>query len=469
MSSIRPYIWSFINTGGAQVIGFLSSMIIARVAMPSDFGILAICAAIILVCNIFSEGGLASIIIVDKDFCEKKASTILWIIIILSITVFMTLNFFTSLIADYLNYQVIESVLPLMAFSILATAFGAVHAAIVVRQMRFKTKAILSISSSLCGSIIGILISYTYDPLMGLIAIFTISPILLSCGLWIFIRWNISFSLKPSLIYKDITFSLNISGSNLLDQISKSLLIFLFNNTYGLTNLGLYNRADAIKNISSNAIDKSVQRVSFPILSMKNHIKTEKAFLEHIKISTSLILLLSPLVFFISNFAENIVLIIYGQNWLNSAPILSLLIFGGIFIPITSVNLSLLKSTGYSSLLTLNKLLALLLIPIVFFIAQDNNLDYFLKSLIVYFISLYFVSVISISKVQSFSLSLYFSRIVIVSIITSIPMILFNLIVDISISNNFLNLLLNVIIFISFIMPTYFIFWKYIYDKREKI
>ena len=162
-------------------------------------------------------------------------------------------------------------------------------------------------------------------------------------------------------------------------------------------------------------------------------------------------------------------LIIYGQNWLNSAPILSLLIFGGIFIPITSLNLSLLKSTGHSSLLTLNKLLALLLIPIVFFITQDNNLDYFLKSLIVYFISLYFISVISISKIQHFSLSLYFSRIAFVSIITLIPMALFKLTVDISISNIFLNLLLNVIIFISFIMPTYFILWKYMYDKREKI
>ena len=46
--SLSNYLWSFANSGGTQIIGFLCAALIARIASPADFGLIAICGSIIL-------------------------------------------------------------------------------------------------------------------------------------------------------------------------------------------------------------------------------------------------------------------------------------------------------------------------------------------------------------------------------------------------------------------------------------
>ena len=65
-------LWSFINTGGAQIIAFVATTFIARIATPKDFGVFAIAVAIVLVANIFAEAGLSSTIIYDDEFLRRK-------------------------------------------------------------------------------------------------------------------------------------------------------------------------------------------------------------------------------------------------------------------------------------------------------------------------------------------------------------------------------------------------------------
>ena len=71
---LSNYFWSFANSGGSQIIGFISTILIARVASPADFGLIAICSSIVLISNILSEAGLASTIVVNKEFSINKAS-----------------------------------------------------------------------------------------------------------------------------------------------------------------------------------------------------------------------------------------------------------------------------------------------------------------------------------------------------------------------------------------------------------
>ena len=40
MHKFFPYLWSLLNTGGSQAIGFFASLVIARAASPDDFGVL---------------------------------------------------------------------------------------------------------------------------------------------------------------------------------------------------------------------------------------------------------------------------------------------------------------------------------------------------------------------------------------------------------------------------------------------
>jgi teichuronic acid exporter len=456
MKSIKPFFWSFLNTGGSQAIGFLASIIIARLAMPSDFGIFVICSSIILIFNIFSEGGLSSIIVIDKNFCDKKASNILSIIMLISVSLFCILIFFSSNIANFFKQEVMSVILPIMALSILSNAFGSVHAAIIVRNLQFKQKAVISLSSTIVASIIGIIVAFQYDPLFGLVIIFTLTPLLISLCLWMTVRWNFNFTIKPLLTSTDLYFAFNLASSNLLDQGSKSTLIFIFNSTFGTANLGFFNRAEAIKNLASQTIDKVVQRVSFPLLAKKNHTSTKNAFIESTRISFFLILLLLPLTFFISFYSDEIIMIVYGPNWGKSSSILSVLIFCGLFSPLTSLNVSLMKSTGHSKSMVINKIFAFILVPLIFLVSYEKDVYYFLYFLVVYFIFLYILSIFTIKRISSVNLLYYFRSISIACLISITSVIVFY-----SFAKNLeLGMLFNIINFIITVGIIYFISWK---------
>ena len=396
-SYFSSYFWSFANSGGAQIVGFLSTILIARIASPADFGLIAICSSIVLISNILSEAGLASTIVANKEFSIKKASTILVTVGGISILLFCVIVGFSSELANFFQQSRVAEILPFMALTILANGFRCVHIAVLIRRLEFKKLTLISIISVSMGSSIGVAAAYLHEPLIGLVLVFILTPIISTVILWIYAPWGFYFYFKPRLLYSDIGFSLNVSLSSFLDQGSKAMLVFLLNGRFGIVDLGFYSRADAIKNLTSQTIDKVVQRVSFPVLSKKNHDSPDDATNEHIKISVALASILIPLTYFIFSHPESIIYMLYGPNWVESAFILKKIVFVGLFVTLTSQNLTLFKALGYPKLMTWNKGIALLLLPCIFVLIDSPHILDILNGIVIYNIALFIISFMSLS------------------------------------------------------------------------
>ena len=441
--NLSNYLWSFANSGGTQIIGFLCAAIIARIASPADFGLIAICSAIIFICNLLSEGGLSSLLVINKDFSTEKASTILIMVSFLSLLIFCILISFTEYLAIFLDNENIVLVLPLMSLTILANGFGCVHSAILLRNLELKKITLFSLFSVSAASIIGLLVAYEYDPLIGLVIAFILNPILYTICVWIFAPWGFDFSFKLKSIYSDVGSSIYLTLSSGFDEISKSLMIFFLNGRFGTSEVGFYSRADAIKNLSSQTLDKVVQRVTFPTLSKLSHTDYDNAFEEHIKVSTSLILILIPLTYFLSFFSKDIISIIYGPNWSESALILNKLAFVGLFVSLTSQNMTFFRALSFLKIMMINKALALFLLPLVFFFYISSNLSELLDGIIILSICSFMISIFFLIKID-LKHSINFIKNLFLSSLISILVILFHLtIFKISLKNIYLNISVN--------------------------
>lgn len=467
INSLRNYFWSFANSGGSQIIGFLSTVLIARIASPADFGIIAICTSVILISNILSEAGLASTIIVNKEFCVKKASTIVITISTISILLFFVVVGLAGVFAKFFQQNSVNEILPLMALTILANGLRSVHGAVLIRRLKFRKLAFISLFSASIGSSIGVISAYLYDPLIGLMLVFTLTPITNTVMLWLFAPWGFCFYFKPKLLYSDIRFSLNVALSSFLDQASKSTLVFLLNGRFGVIDLGFYSRADAIKNLTTQTIDKVVQKVSFPILSKKNHEGSEKAIKEHIKISTALILILIPLTYIFINYSESIINLIYGPNWSASAQMLELIAYVGIFMTLTSQNLTLFKSLGYSEIMTWNKGIGLILLPVVFLVIDSMQILVIINGIVIYSVILFFVSLVSFSILKTKETIIYMKYIFGASILSITVIFIHYFFLGILIENPFFNLLINGLLLFLIIVFLCYVFYFFYRDNQD--
>lgn len=65
--SITGFIWSFINTGGTQILGLMFGIILARILDPSDFGYIAIIVFFTSLSNVFVDSGFSHALIRDQN------------------------------------------------------------------------------------------------------------------------------------------------------------------------------------------------------------------------------------------------------------------------------------------------------------------------------------------------------------------------------------------------------------------
>ena len=227
----------------------------------------------------------------------------------------------------------VSEIIPWMAITILANGYGSVNNAVLVRNLEFKLKMKISLVSVIFGSFFGVLFCYLVSSLVGLVVLFTAPPVLLTVGLWVFAPYGFEKHFKPKLIYSDLPYIFKVAVSSFLEQGSKAFLTFLLNAKFGVSDLGLYSRADAIKNLSSQTLDKVVQRVSFPTLARENYKGQASLVLEHINISVTFLFLLTPIAYIVSSFSDVLIILFYGRSWGDSGLILEQLIYMGLFMP----------------------------------------------------------------------------------------------------------------------------------------
>ena len=357
------------------MISFVAAMVIARIASPQDFGLVATAGAIILVANVLSEAGLASTIIYDDEFRDDKASTILWLSTFLAVGISIFISLLAGIIGEYFAMPQLGFMLPIMAVSCIANSLGSVHGAIIARKLQFDKKAIFAINANLIAAMIGVGVAFLVNPLMGLVIMFVLTPVLLSLFMWIFVPWRVQFRFAPKLIVEDLPFALNISFTNLIDQALKSSVPLLIGQRYDANILGYYSRAEAVKNIAGQSIEKVVHKVAFPLLSNARHRGQDSLWTQHIIISQALMFILLPLVWFVHKFSDSIIELLFGPNWTTSGPFLSIVIFSAIFMPLSSLNLTLLKSCGKTFFALLLKAFSLLLILASFSLGPASNFE----------------------------------------------------------------------------------------------
>ena len=183
--------------------------------------------------------------------------------------------------------------------------------------------------------------------------------------LWIYNKW------RPSFVFDTNSFKeLFGFGSKLM---LRGLIYTLFNNMYyviigkyfSTADLGYYTRAEQFNRMPSSNINKVINRVSYPVLSeLQNDDVALKAAYK--KIFISLVFISSVSMMILSAIAKPLIIVLIGEKWLPTVPILQLLCFVGLLYPLCDFNLTILKVKGKSGLiLKLEIIKRILSIPVI--------------------------------------------------------------------------------------------------------
>lgn len=340
---VNAILWSLNTRLSMKIVEFITQLILARLLLPKDFGLIAIVMIFIAFGRAISTAGLQQALIQKKEIDIIDECSVFYFNIFVG-AICTTIIFLSSgIISSYYDEKSLDIIIKIISFWFILNSLNVIQDAILSRQLNFKLKFQANLLSVFFASIISISLALIGFGVFSLVVQIMLTQLFKSIILWRLSTW------RPKIIFNWIklksllSFGLPVLISSIFTGFRINIFSIIIGKSYSTAQLGFYSRANQLQNITSKTFTTSLQNVLFPVFSkvQDDIILLKKGLKKSLKY---LFCLLTPLmIFFIIN-AEEIIIVLLTDKWISSAPYLRLLSFLGILFPLQMMNLNVLKA-----------------------------------------------------------------------------------------------------------------------------
>ena len=341
--------WSAIDKFAVQFGQFFVSIVLARILVPEDFGLIGMLTIFIGLSQIFIESGLGTGLIQRQNRKPIDFSTLFVFNLAVSCIFYLFLFFSAPFIASFFKQPQLIDLTRMLSLNLFINAFGIVQRTKLTIAIDFKGIAKSNVIGMIIGGLCGVIFAVKGYGVWSLVIQILTGSLASSMSLWFFSNW------KPSIVFSIKSFnSLFGFGSKLLIA---GLYAQLLNNVYNIcigrfyssASLGFYTRAKSFAELSAGTVVSVLQQATFPILATLQHDKEKliSVFSRMIRMSAFFII---PFITLIALLAKPIVLLLFTEKWAALIPLLQWMVFARIFYPMSVVNMNLLNAVGRSDL-----------------------------------------------------------------------------------------------------------------------
>jgi teichuronic acid exporter len=347
--TITGIIWSSVERFSVQGIQFIIQIIMARILMPEDYGVVAMLAIFLAIFQSFIDSGFSSALVQKNDRTEIDYATVFYFNIGISIVLFLVLFFSAPLIAGFYKTPILESITKIVAFNLIINAFGVVPRAKFTVLVDFKTQAKASFVAIIISGAIGIWMAYTGYGVWALVFYSLINNVINTLLLLILSKWRPLWTFSIISFKQLFTFGFKLMLSGLMDTVYRNLYTMVIGKKFSSQELGYYSRADQFAQFPSSNFTSIINRVAFPIMCgvQDDDEKFKNAFKKFLRISTFIIF---PLMMGLAALSEPFIRLLLTEKWLEIVILLQLLCFSYMWYPVHALNLTLLQARGRSNL-----------------------------------------------------------------------------------------------------------------------
>ena len=326
---IKGVKWASIQFAFDAIFRFSIRLILARLLLPDQFGLIGMCMVFIAVADAASELGIGEALIQKKEDAEVMPmfSTAFWSGIAWGVVLFSIMGLVIGPFAAYFyDEPMLVTLVPALSIGILLKPFTTVHMVILIRQMNFKKIAKAYNTASLIAGIIAIAAAYLGFGVWALVlnsvlaAMFTL-PLLLIATKWIPV-----FEWKKNFFKEIFGFGAYSSATKIFSSITYNIDNLIIGKMLGASFLGAYTLAFSLTENLRQMVSSVLNKVMYPVFG-KNQDDTAKLKNYFLKIVNLNALVIYPLMAFFILFAKEIVLTLFGEKWAMS--ILPLQILSG--------------------------------------------------------------------------------------------------------------------------------------------
>lgn len=312
----------------SQFLAIIVNIVLARLLLPEDFGLVALTMTFIGFITLFTNMGFGSSIIHESETSEEQLSSIYWLNYGLSVFSFLIIISTSQFAASFYNEPKLTTIVIVAALNILLNPFYIIHFKLLERDLEFKTISKINLSGTLIGSIAAIIGAFLGFGVYALILQSLVSSIVRLVMIMLYKRWRPKFYFNFKEIKHMIWYSLKFKASNMAMYFERNIDYLILGKFFTSVVLGYYAFAYNIMYTPVKRISYIFSEVLFPSFSSFKDDKN-KIMKGYYK-SLQLIAMVSiPGMALIAFNADLIIHFVFGAKWDEAIPIVKVLCFAG--------------------------------------------------------------------------------------------------------------------------------------------
>jgi O-antigen/teichoic acid export membrane protein len=343
--SAEGIFWSAAQSWGARAISFFIILALARLVKPEAFGLVAYATVFISLAQIFVDQGFSDAIVQCTNLEREHLDTAFWISLLTGILLTGIGIGASQVIAQLFHEPDLAPIIGFLSISFVLSALSGVQQALLRRQLAFKVLALRSFIVTVISGLVAVGLAFLGWGVWSLVAKMLVASFINIIALWTVTDWRPSFHVSMSHFKQLFSFGINIVASNFVDFFSLHGDDFLIGYYLGPIALGYYTLAYNLLIVMTDFVISVPNAVLFPAFSrLQSDIeRLKQSFFEVSRLQS---IISFPIFLGISVTASEIVVILYGQEWAPSIPVIQILMLLGISRSITYFHSSIIRATG---------------------------------------------------------------------------------------------------------------------------
>lgn len=328
----------FITVSSQGIQFFLtlaSTMVLARLLTPQDFGLLAMVFTIINILQVFQDAGLSMATVQREGITHAQVSNLFWINVAVSGLASVVVAACAPVIAwFYREPRLIEITLAL-SINFLLAGLTVQHMALLNRQMRFKVIAVVQVGSALIGILVGIGMAWMKCGYWSLVGLNLGKSVVALVMTWVASSWRPQLFARRSGTRSLLHFGANLTAASFLYLLSRGMDSLLIGRFYGASAVGLYSRATAMLLNPLGQFMNPIGAVFVPAFSrlQSQPERYRRSFIQLFEILGLAGFFFSGMFFAL---ARPLTLVVLGHKWEKASIIFAAFSFTALQIPLTS-------------------------------------------------------------------------------------------------------------------------------------
>jgi len=327
------------------VLNLGSTVILARLLTPPDFGLVAMVTSVTGFLAIFRHAGLTTPTVQREHITHAQVSNLFWINLGVSALCAIIVAALSPVMAWFYHDSRITYITLALSTVFLIGGFRVQHLALLKRQMRFRAIALIEVGSMAVGVVVGVvmaLLHYRYWSLVGLSLATEVASFLLT---GMVSRWKPQLPSRGSGIGPLVAFGAHQTAGSLIFSMAKGCDNVLLGRFYGPLAVGVYSRAAALLTRPIEQLLLPINSVFLPTLARlqsrpERYRSTFLRLYEAVAMSA----------FFFSSLplalATPVTLVLLGPKWTQVAPVFAGFTLTAIQLPLSTAANWLLTSQG---------------------------------------------------------------------------------------------------------------------------